>query len=332
VTRRSFLIIVSVVCGCGAGDTDTRGLPSAATGTRSGAGGAPASQSGGVAGNGFGNSSSPPIQPLVPNDQPEDSCNQDVDIVFVLDVSGSMIPPLTKLANEASLVDDALKAKALPSPPHYGLVVFVDDVQVMNGGMTYESVDALKAELANQISMTNASPPRQLDGTPNNLTWPENSLDALYAAATQFQWRPAASTLRTIILITDASFWDLTAPSSGSDTEANPGLFPEQASMHGYDETIDALRSQMIWTNTFTAKTGGPPDGMTSPPSHGDYRGTSVDVGIGFFEPYMGKPSIADATGGFAWDIDEVFDGKISLATPINQSIEVHECAEYPVD
>jgi hypothetical protein len=46
----------------------------------------------------------------------------------------------------------------------------------------------------------------------------------------------------------------------------------------------------------------------------------------------MGKPSIPDATGGFAWDIDEVFDGKISLATPINMSIEVHQCAAYPVD
>jgi len=292
--------------------------------------GAPAVPSG-VAGNGFGNSSAAPVQPAVPNVE-SDNCNQDVDIVFVLDVSGSMIPPLTKLEAESSLVDAALNAKALPSPQHYGLVIFVDDVQVMNGGMPYANVAALQAELQNQIDMTNANASRQVNGDPNNLTWPENSLDALYAAATQFQWRPADSTLRTIILITDASFWDLTEPSSGSDVEANPGLFPEQASMHGYDDTVAALRSQMIWVNTFTAKTGGPPDGMTSPPSHGDFRGTSVDVGIGFFEPYRGKPSIPDATGGFAWDIDEVFDGKISLATPINQSIEVHQCAAYPVD
>jgi hypothetical protein len=41
-------------------------------------------------------------------------------------------------------------------------------------------------------------------------------------------------------------------------------------------------------------------------------------------------PSIADATGGLAWDIDDVFDMKISLATPINESIEAHQCAVYP--
>jgi hypothetical protein len=292
--------------------------------------GAPAVPSG-AAGNGFGNSSAP-VQPSLPKDEPAANCNQDVDIVFVLDVSGSMIPPLTKLENESSLVDQALNMKSLPSPQHYGLVIFVDDVQVMNGGMPYADVAALQAELQNQIDMTNANASRQVNGDPTNLTWPENSLDALYAAATQFQWRPAESTLRTIILITDASFWDLTEPSSGSDAEVNIGLFPEQASMHGYDDTVAALRMQMIWVNTFTAKTGGPPDGMPSPPSHGDFRGTSVDVGIGFFEPYKGKPSIPDATGGFAWDIDEVFDGKISLATPINQSIEVHQCAAYPVD
>jgi hypothetical protein len=287
----------------------------------------------GAAGNSdFGNSNAaPPVLPSVPNAK-SDNCNKDVDIVFVLDVSGSMGPPLTKLEHESTLVDDALNMKSLPSPQHYGLVIFVDDVQVMNGGMPYPNVAALQAELQNQIDMTNANASRQVNGDPTNITWPENSLDALYAAATQFQWRPAESTLRTIILITDASFWDLTEPSSGSDVEANNGLFPDQASMHGYDETIAALRSQMIWVNTFTAKTGGPPDGMPAPPSHGTFRGTSVDVGIGFFEPYKGKPSIPDATGGFAWDIDDVYDGKISLATPINMSIEVHQCAAYPVD
>jgi hypothetical protein len=328
----SFLIAVFVVCGCGAGDAASprSSAPTPATNRGAAMAGVPAGPSG-VAGNGFGNSTAAPVQSVAPKHAAA-NCNKDVDILFVLDVSGSMGPPLTTLKRESSLVDDALNAKALPSPQHYGLVIFVDDVQVMNGGMPYAGVDALQAELANQIDMTNANASRQVDGTPSNLTWPENSLDALYAGATQFQWRPAESTLRTIILITDASFWDLTEPSSGSDVEANPGLFPEQASMHGYDETVAALRSQMIWVNTFTAKTGGPPDGMTSPPSHGNFRGTSVDVGIGFFEPYKGKPSIPDATGGFAWDIDDVFDGKISLATPINQSIEVHQCATYPVE
>jgi hypothetical protein len=49
---------------------------------------------------------------------PGENCNQDVDVVFVLDVSGSMIPPLTTLVREVGLVDAALQTKNLPSPPH----------------------------------------------------------------------------------------------------------------------------------------------------------------------------------------------------------------------
>jgi hypothetical protein len=258
-------------------------------------------------------------------------CNQDVDILFVLDVSGSMGPPLTKLDNEVGLVDMALKTKNLPGPPHYGLVIFVDDVMAMNNGAPYMTLDMLKSELANQISMTTANSARQVAANgPPNFSWPENSLDALYAGATQFQWRPEATTLRTIIHITDASFWDLKESSSGAMTEML-GL-GETGSMHGYMETVAALRAKKIWVNTFTAKTGGPPDGMMSPPSHGQFRGTSVDVGIGFSEPYKSMPSIAMATGGFSWDIDDVYDGKISLATPINMSIEAHACAQYPLN
>ena len=31
-----------------------------------------------------------------------------------------------------------------------------------------------------------------------------------------------------------------------------------------------------------------------------------------------------------AWDLDDVYDMKISLATPINESIAAHQCAVYP--
>jgi hypothetical protein len=260
------------------------------------------------------------------------TCNQDVDIVFVLDVSGSMIPPLSTLEREVGLVDEALKTKNLPNPPHYGLVIFVDTPQTLNGGMPYADVEALKVELRSQIGVTQQDGARQLNGgPPDNLTWPENALDGLWNAASEFQWRDAAKTLRTIILVTDASFWDITNASSGHMSEINnSGLFPTHVSMHGYDDTIAQVRMQQIWVNTFAAKTGGPPDGMMSPPSHGEWRGTTVDVGVGYFEPYNGKPSLADSTGGAAWDIDDVFDMKISLATPINESIEARQCAVYP--
>ena len=40
--------------------------------------------------------------------------------------------------------------------------------------------------------------------------------------------------------------------------------------------------------------------------------------------------SIAVSTGGLAWDINEVFDGIISLADPINPSIAERHRVEYP--
>ena len=268
-----------------------------------------------------------PLAPVMAT--PDGSCNQDVDVVFVLDVSGSMTPSLTKLVAEVGKVDQALQTKNLPSPPHYGLVIFVDDVMVMNGGMPYANIEALKAEVMSQSDMTAASTGREVTGDPNNLTWPENLLDGLYAAATKFQWRPADRTLRLIFSITDASFWDGMNPSSGADSEAPiPGL--DHMSMHSYTDTIATLRMQQIWVNTFAAKTGGPPDGMPAPASHGDLRGVSVDVGKGFFEPYMGQKPIADSTGGSAWDLDDVYDGKISLGDPIQMAIEVRQCAKYP--
>ncbi|HEX2675025.1 MAG TPA: vWA domain-containing protein [Polyangiales bacterium] len=260
------------------------------------------------------------------------NCNQDVDIVFVLDVSGSMIPPLTKLVSEVDKVDAALKAKHLPGPPHYGLVIFVDDVIVLNNGMAYATLDDAKAAINNEIATTNTNPGRQAaPGGAFNNDWPENAIDGLYAAATGFQWRDTATTLRTVILITDASFRDLTKVSSAAGDpmmlETGNGTI---TSMHSYDETIAALRDHSIWVNTFTAKTGGPPTLNPSPPSHGAFRGVDVNVGIGYFEPYDGRNAIAESTGGLAWDIDDVFDGKISLATPINQAVEDRQCVSYP--
>lgn len=327
------LFLFFALGGCGAAPADPmqRGpRPPGAFPTNPSQGAPTAPAGAGSAGRGFDNPGLA-VVPIGPEPPSDGSCNQDVDIVFVLDVSGSMIPPLTTLEREVSLVDEALKTKNLPSPAHFGLVLFVDDILVMNTGMAYADVEAVKTELRAQIQLTNQTPPRQLVvADANNLTWPENGLDGLFEAATKFQWRPAEKTLRTIIMITDASFWDLTAASSGHDSEVNNGIFPDHKSMHDYDSTIAALREQKIWVNTFAAKTGGPPDGMMSPPSHGEWRGTTVNVGVGYFEPYKGKPSIAEQTGGFALDIDEVFDGKISLATPINEAVETQRCEMYP--
>lgn len=285
----------------------------------------------------------------------EENCEKDVDVVFVVDVSGTMGPALSKIVDEVGKVHEALLNRGLPSEPRYGLVTFVDDVLVQNGGQPYTDVDALIQAVSLEVAASAAGWRQATDPITNpNASWPENSLDALYAAAKEFPWRDAEATHRTIIHVTDASFWDGTNVSSRAGDPENlepPGgcsflgaMAPLQllvdlaggtcrlvSSQHSYDETIEALRSEQIWTNTFAAKTGGPPTGQPVPASHGIFRGTQVNVGIGFHEPYDGKPSIAESTGGLAWDLDEVYDGKISLATPIIEAIERTQCMSYPI-
>lgn len=320
----SCFLCCSVVLGCSAESTSV-----GRTGVAGQDGFGNASDVGG-GGGAFGNPTmgvtGTPTQPLqMQGVVTGDNCNQDVDVVFVVDVSGSMIPPLTFLQDEVSAVDAALLAKNLPTPHRFGLVLFVDDVLVMNGGEPYSDVGALQAAFTDQINLTNFTPARQVDpAIADNLSWPENTLDALIAAANGFKWRDSASTLRTIIHVTDASFWDLTQPSAPGE------IVGPHFSMYSYTEAIDALRAQDIWVNTFAAKTGGPPGFPLGPPSHGAFRGVNINVGIGFFEPYNGMNSIAVSTGGLSWDIDEVFDGIISLADPINQSIADRQCVEYP--
>jgi hypothetical protein len=325
----SFLALMQAGCGGESAASPRRGLP---------LGGQPAPSTREAAGVGeveMGGGLLPPPPPL-PAPMPENSCNQDVDVVFSLDVSGSMTPSLTKLAAEIGAVDAALKTKNLPSPPHYGLVLFCDDFKVMNMGQPYTDIEAVKTEVTKQATLAMGDAGRQVDpNTDSNDTWPENSLDSLHAAATEFAWRPDDKTLRIIFHITDASFWDGAAPSSGAMSEQQNTFFgmlvdTPVESMHSYAQTIAALQMAHVWVNTFAAKTGGPPDGRMAPPSHGGSRGISVNVGVGFFEPYMAMKSIPDVTGGSAWDLDEVYDGKVSLGQPILTSIEARQCARYP--
>lgn len=345
IMRSAFAILLlglTGTIGCSGDDSDDGyGLGSSgSTGGGTGStGGGTGSTGGGTGSTGGGTGSTAGGTGSTGGGNDGNNCNQDVDVVFVLDVSGSMIAPLTTLEQEVGLVHMALESKNLPSPPHYGLVIFVDDHIVLNGGAPYADITALTTAVTNEIVTTNANLPRQAAGGFDNFNWPENSLDGLYAAATEFQWRPADTTLRTIIHITDASFWDQELLSStagdsmglempGSCT-AVLGLAPGVCSVHGYMETITALRDNNVWVNSFTAKTGGPQGPTMSPPSH-SLRGVDVNVGIGFFEPYNGMPPIAASTGGTAFDIDEVYDGLISMAKPINDSIADSQCMEYP--
>ncbi len=237
------------------------------------------------------------------DDGPDGDCLEDVDIVFVMDVSTTMGPFFDKLESEISVVHEALMQYDLPNEPHYGLVVFVDDFTLVDAGVPYTDVNALKADFAywNNFTATN----QQTKGGGYNSTWTENSLDALYAAAGGFQWRPKESTLRIIIHTTDDTFWN--GPTVGNGVDI----------LHNYPEVVDQLQSKEIRMFPFAALIGGMCE--------------CEDVSMGFFTPFQGQPPLPELTGGTAYNIDEVLAGVQSLSAAINASVEDSYCEPYPM-
>jgi hypothetical protein len=229
-------------------------------------------------------------------------CIQDVDIVFVMDVSTTMGPFFDKLEAEIQAVDTALQAFDLPNPPHYGLVVFVDDFTLVNVGAPYTDVNTLRADFEewNNFTATNS----QTKGGGYNSTWTENSIDGLFAAAGGFQWRPIDTTLRMIIHTTDDTFWN--GPTVGNGINI----------LHNYSETVDLLQEKQIRMFTFADYIGGQLEDQ--------------DVSVGFFTDFQGQPPIPMQTGGAAYNIGEVLAGIISLSDAITTSVEESYCEEYP--
>ena len=230
-------------------------------------------------------------------------CDQDIDIVFVMDVSTSMGPFLSTLADEILVVDQAIADLGLPNPPHYGLVVFVDDTALHNPGAPYGDVATLRADFMEWSAFTSTN--FQVGGGEYNSTWPENSLDALYLGAAGFQWRPEGDgTLRIIIHTTDDTFWDGPTNQNGV------------AIQHGYEEVVAALQDREIRMFTFAAQIGGMCE--------------CEDVTPGWSTPYMGLPPIPESTDGAAFDLDLVLAGQLSLSEAINGLIDENMCEPYP--
>ena len=282
--------LVAAACSANSDDNEfegstSQGDPSGSGGDSSGAGGniSVGSASGGTTGTGG-----------------QDGCTQNVDIVFVMDVSTSMGPFLDKLAQEMPVVDAAVKQLNLQSTPHYGLVVFVDDMLLVNGGQPYDDVAVLQQDFQQWAGFTSSN--TQVSGGGYNSTWPENSLDGLYGA-TGFAWRPAEETLRIVIHTTDDTFWE------GPSTQDGVPI------AHNYDETVTALQQAQIRVFSFASMLGGPTE--------------TTDVSAGWFGPYNGKNSIPEATVGGVFELNQVMSGQISLSASINQAVSDSFCEPY---
>jgi hypothetical protein len=229
-------------------------------------------------------------------------CDDTVDVVFAMDVSTSMDPFLRKLADEILVVDQAVNKLNLNAPPSYGLIVFVDDTTFVNSSQPYIDIQTLQADFRTWASFTQSN--RQTSGGGTNKTWPENSLDALYRAAAEYAWRPIGQSLRMIIHTTDDTFWE------------GPTIQDGVQIQHGYAETLKKLQDQQVRVFSFAATVGG--------------QFNNIDVTAGWFAPYGGMPPIPSATGGNAWNIDDVLSNQISLSAAINSAIETTRCQPYP--
>jgi hypothetical protein len=228
-------------------------------------------------------------------------CQEQVDVVFVMDVSTSMGGFLSTMADEMLAVDLAIQDLGLDTEPRYGLAVFVDDYLLVNDGMAYDDVTLLAADF-DMWSMFTASN-SQVNGGGFNTTFPENSIDPLYAAATEFDWSPLGMTTRIVIHTTDDTFWD------------GPTMADGEMIQHSYVETVDALQDEQVRVFSFAAMLGGP--------------GENEDVTMGWFGPYGAEIAIPEATDGGVFSIDDVLAGTVSLGDAIVSAVEDSYCEPY---
>lgn len=241
------------------------------------------------------------VAPLDRCDDPTLVRKSQVDVVFVVDVSTTMTFMLDRIEKQIAQVDAEARAQALD--PRYGLVVFVDDVLVANAGKAYPDIAALQTDLAKWQAFTATN--RQIHSTAHNLDWPENTLDAVHAAATSFDWRPADTTLRMIVHATDDDFGEA------------PAVQSQQTVQHTYAETVDALRAAEVRMFSFAARVGG--------------QCECLDVRAGLYTRHNGRPSLPESTGGAVFDIDDVAAGKLAFSSAVAGAVRSAACTRYPL-
>jgi hypothetical protein len=264
----------------------------------------------------------------------DDICEDVVDLVFVLDTSSSMGFVLTQLEEDISGVVDA--ANALAADSHFGLVVFqdnfwIDDTGPLSGGIVHTQAAALQTAFGyyrDNFTNYNRNPGDGLSGPDTqNPICEENSLDALYAAATEFPWRENAT--RVIILATDDTF--LERPDNYGDRDGDgqtdqtdypsEGDYPALRTMA---ETVDALRGERVRVFSFTRLTQ---PGILDSPCGTPRRYPWEYITHGWTQPYDGQDPIPERTDADNFDLALVRDGTLSLAETINQVVVDSYCA-----
>lgn len=244
-----------------------------------------------------------------PDTGPAPGCSDPIDVVFSIDVSTSMTDEIDGIRRGIDSI--WARTQALSTNARFSLVVFVDDVVAVNGCAPFASASAMQTELMSWQSFT-ASNLQPGDRSTSNTDCPENSVDAIYTAATSCPWRPGS--LRILIHITDDTF------AERPDTLSGGGPFGGGIPvMHTYAEAVAALVDGQIRVGAFAAPN--PPEDCGA--------GSSSDVAQGFFAPYLGMESVPDATGGRVWSIREVRAGTLDMADAITAFTEAEYCTLF---
>jgi len=260
-------------------------------------------------------------------------CTDSVDVVFALDVSSSMGFVLDSLTSEIGKVVAA--ANALSPESHFGLIAFVDNHALdatgpLEGGKVHTEAATLQAAFQHYKKVytdNNRNPGDGPNGpTTQNPVCEENSLDALYAAAKDFPWRPTAT--RVVIVVTDDTF--LERPDNYGDRDGDGDWdktdFPKEGDYPAswtVKETVEALKAAHVRVFSFTR--------LKPPAMPAMYCGTPRRLPwefmpCGWSAPYYSEAPIPEQTDGANFDVEKVKDGTLSLTDTVNKVVVESYC------
>ncbi len=214
-----------------------------------------------------------------------------LDVVFVLDVSTSMEGSLDALRDGIGDVWDA--ATALSPDPRFSLIVFVDDALAVDDCAPFGSVGELRGafDTWRAFCSSNESPVSRA----YNIDFPENSMVALYLAATECNFREGAT--RVLVHVTDDTFFE--RPARFSDAVACEHTFPEVSR---------ALVAFQLRVASFH---------------------DTADYPDGFSRPYDGAPGLVESTGGSSFSLDDVVEGRVNMGDAIRTFVETEYCTPF---
>lgn len=214
-----------------------------------------------------------------------------LDVIFVLDVSTSMEGSLNALRDGIGDVWDA--ATALSPDARFSMIVFVDDALAVNGCAPFATVSELRGAFDTWRSFcaSNESPVSRAQ----NYDFPENSLDALYLAATDCTLREGAT--RVVVHVTDDTFLE------------RPAVFSDAVTcQHTFPEVSRAFVAQQLRVASFH---------------------DTADYPEGFSRPWESAPGLVEQTGGASFSLDEVVAGRLNMGEAIRTFVEAEYCTPF---